>query len=81
MPKLTKDRVVMGKSAGFRPPDQAFCDAINGALQATGVTANDLYVEAIRVGLPTAVERLLRQRKVAEDLYLKHHLPGLKGKK
>jgi hypothetical protein len=81
MPKSSSSRVVMGKMIGFRPPDQAFCDSLNAALLATGVTASDLCVAAIRIGLLPAVDDFLKRRREAEELFLKRHSQGSKGKK
>jgi hypothetical protein len=81
MAKSTSSRVVMGKMIGFRPPDQAFCDSLNAALLATGVTASDLCVAAIRMGLLPAVDDFLKLRRQAEEVFLKRHSPGPRGKK
>ena len=57
----------MGKAAGFRPTDEAFCDQFNLAMDATGMNLNDLAVAAIKEGLPIAVsKRLATLQKAAE---------------
>jgi len=67
MTKQTQARLTMGKAAGFRPTDEAFCDQFNLAMDATGMNLNDLAVAAIKEGLPIAVsKRLATLQKAAE---------------
>lgn len=70
-----KPHASMDKSIGFRPPDQKFCDGFNAALEATGVTANDLCIAAIRHGLIPAASELLTARREKETVFLEQHLP------
>jgi hypothetical protein len=67
-----------GKLVGFRAPDDDFCHAFNLALQATGGDVTALAVEAIRAGLPSAVDKLLTERRSAAAEFLKKFPKGSK---
>jgi hypothetical protein len=64
--RMEPRKVTMDKTIGFRSPDQEFCDALNHALEITGLTINDLCVFAVQEGLTPAVAKFLevREKKV-----------------
>jgi hypothetical protein len=72
-------RVVLGKAIGFRAPDREFVDAFNNALEATGMTINDLCVAGLREGLTLAAAKILKQREHAVSVIRTQS--GVGGKK
>jgi hypothetical protein len=59
----------MDKSAGFRAPDQEFCEQFNLAMAATGMNLNELAVASIREGLPIAVSKRLASLQRAAEVF------------
>jgi len=69
MSKSTQAKLVMGKSAGFRPPHNEFCEQFNLAMDATGMNLNELAVAAIQEGLPIAVSKRLASLQRAAEVF------------
>ncbi len=63
----TKNRedqgLIVGRTASFRPPDEAFVKLFNAAIEATGMSRNKLIIAAIRHGLRPAVEATRKERQ------------------
>lgn len=57
----------LNKPASFRPPNSKFVMMFNAAMDATGVSINDLCVAALAVGLPKVVPQLIQQRQKQEE--------------
>ncbi len=56
-------RLVFGRTASFRPPDEEFVKKFNLAIDATGMSPNKLMIAAIRQGLHPVVASAIHERK------------------